>query len=479
MKKWIAAEWFAVLAGLCIIVYLLFTKPFVGVADNGDFLRVMGTIGLNYGVPGESNEDRFFGYAHQYFAYDRFFRGFYSSSQIILVVAARLVGYIFSPSTFDIRLLGALYSMLLLAATYLIVRDNKYKSAIVGIALAVCLLFMFYDIGYVAYFNSLFGEPVSLVFMLLSVGAGLRLLKQEEPARKVLWLYYISVFFLTGSKIQNAPVGVLFALLGLRFLTLRHDPGWRRLTVWLSASMLIISAAMYVAAPKDLKKINIYQTVFFGILNGSPDVKADLKELGLPEHLSVLAGTNFFQTDTAIKQDAPSMKPDFYDRVSHKDVLLFYLKHPSRLISKMEFAANNSMSIRPYYLGSYLKQENKARGALTFRFSGWSEFKNTHVPKSLLFITLFYAAYYAVAAFEYFRRRDRNSRIRTELMMLIGLAGIIAFLMPVIGDGQADIGKHLFLFNVIFDMMLVVSVVWLVYQLANLRMFRSGAVRNG
>lgn len=368
--------------------------------------------------------------------------------------------------------MGALFSILLLAATFILVRHNKYKSTIVGIVLAICLLLVFYDVAYVAYFNSLFGEPVSLVFMLLSVGLALWLLNQEEPSKKVLWMYFIAVFFLTCSKIQNAPVGILFALLGLRFMTLRYDLSWRRLTMWLSVSIFVISVVMYIAAPKDLKNINLYQTFFYGILNGSPDVQGDLKELGLPEHLSVLAGTNYFQTDTAIKQDAPSMKEDFYDRVSHKDVLLFYLKHPSRLISKMEFAANNSMSIRPYYLGSYVKQENKPSGALAYTYSAYSEFKNKHMPKSLLFITLFYVVYYGVAIFEYIRRWDRHSRIRTELMMLIGLVGIIGFMVPIMGDGQADIGKHLFLFNVCFDMMLVVAVVWLAYQLVNLRIFR-------
>ncbi|GAA4838245.1 membrane protein [Paenibacillus vulneris] len=474
MKRWVTCEWCAVLAGLCILLYLLYTGPFIGVADNGDFLRVMGTIGLDYGVPGESDDERFFSFAHRYFAYEQWFRGFYASTQIILVAAACLIGLVVSPASFDIRVLGTLFALLLLAATYTIVRHNKYKSAVVGIVLAAALLYVFYDIAYIAYFHSLYGEPVSLVFLLLSAGLSLALLNQEQPSRKLLWLSFVSFFFLTCSKIQNAPVGVLLGMLGFRFLTLRHDPGWRRLTIWLSVSLLVVSAGMYMAAPKGLKNINMYQTVFYGILNASPDVKGDLKALGLPEHLSVLAGTNYFQTDTPIKQDAPSMKPDFYDRISHKDVLLFYLQHTSRFIDKLEFAANNSMSIRPYYLGNYLKQENKPPGALDYRFSSWSQFKNTHMPNSLLFIALFYAAYYAVAIYEYLRRKNRIARIRTELMMLIGFVGIIGFMVPVVGDGMADIGKHLFLFNVCFDMMLVASVTWLVYRLINLRAFRSG-----
>ncbi|GGH19872.1 glycan biosynthesis hexose transferase WsfD [Paenibacillus segetis] len=469
MRRFLTVEWFAVLAGICLVTILLFTHPFIGVADNGDFLRVMGTSGLNYGVPGESYEDRFFGYAHQYFAYDQFFRGFYTSTQMILVIVARKIGYVIHPSSFDIRVLGALYAVLLLSATYIIVRYNQYKSTIVGIVLALCLLFVFYDIGYIAYFNSLFGEPVSLVFLLLSVGFGLCLLHQKEPSQKMFWLYFIGVFFLTFSKIQNAPVGIMFALLGFRFTMLRQDKTWRRLTVWLSVSMIVLSVGNYIVAPKELKDINLYQTVFFGILKDSPNIEQDLQELGLPEHLLSLAGTNYFQSDTVIIQDAPSMKQDFYDRVSHMDVVLFYMKHPNRLIEKMKYAANNSMSIRPYYLGNYLKQEHKPSGALTISYSCWSEFKNSYVPRSLLFITLFYLIYYAIAMFEYIRHRDRTIRIRIELMMLIGLLGFMGFLTPIIGDGQADIGKHLFLFNVCVDMMLVVSLTWIVYQLVNFK----------
>ncbi|GGA19885.1 hypothetical protein [Paenibacillus physcomitrellae] len=471
MRKWLTAETFAVLAGFCILLYILIGKPFVGVADNGDFMRIMSSIGLNYYDAAESYEDRFFGFAHQYFAYDAFFRGFYPSSQLLVVAVARLIGAVFHPAAFDIRVLGLLYGLLLLAATWVIVRSGKFGSRLLAVILALCLLVVFYDIGYLAYFNSLFGEPISLVSMLLSIGLGLWLAQQKQPSRKLLWLFFIAAFVLTTSKLQNAPVGIAYALIGLRFMKLRDDFSWRRLTLWLSASLCVISIVLYVTAPKELKHINLYQTVFFGVLNGSPDVKGDLKELGLPERLEVLAGTNYFQAGTAIKQDDPSLKDDFYSRVSHGDVLLFYLKHPARFVSKMEFAAENGMSIRPYYLGNYLKSENKPPRALDFTYSTWSEFKNKHVPHTLWFIVLVYVLYYGVALFEYFRYYDTASRIRNELLMLVGLVGLFSFLVPILGDGQADMAKHQFMFNVCFDMMLVTAVAWIVYQLVNLRVW--------
>ncbi|KAI7258885.1 hypothetical protein KC345_g10453, partial [Hortaea werneckii] len=351
------------------------------------------------------------------------------------------------------------------------------RSYVTGLLLGAGLLFVFYDIGYLAYFNSLFGEPVSMVFMLLTFALGLRLTGQDRPAAKGLTLFFIAVLFLICSKIQNAPVGLAFALIFLRLRTLNGTGSWRKLALRFAVATALVSVIMYVAAPKELKHINLYQTVFFGILNESPDVRGDLRDLGLPERLAVLAGTNYFQAGTAIKQDDPSLTPDFYDRVSHKDVLFFYMKHPIRLIDNMKYAAQNSMSIRPYYLGSYEKSEAKPAGEVAYVYSGWSELKKNHLPHSLGFLALFYLVYYAGVLFHYFRTRELAGRISGELMMLLGLIGIFSFLVPILGDGRADIGKHLFLFNVCFDMMAVAMFGWTVHQLMRFLNFITGEKR--
>ncbi|MNO64064.1 hypothetical protein D3C76_547860 [compost metagenome] len=468
MKKFWKPEYLVSLAGCGLIIYLLFVGPFIGVADNGDFLRMMNTIGLNYYDTGASYEDQFFNFSHSRFAYENLFRGFYPSSQILIVLVPRLIGGLIHGSFFDVRLLGAVYALLLLVATWLLVRYNARGSYVTGLLLGAAILFVFYDIGYLAYFNSLFGEPVSMVFMLLTFALGLRLTSQEKPTTKGLTLFFIAILFLVTSKIQNAPIGIAFALIFLRFMTLDSARKWRKLALRFSIAIFLVSIVMYVTAPKDLKHINLYQTVFFGILNESPDVKGDLQDLGLPERLEVLAGTNYFQTDTVIKQDDPSLIPDFYDRVSHKDVLFFYLKHPGRLIDNMEYAASNSMAIRPYYLGNYEKSENKPAGTLSYTYSTWSQFKNKHIPHTLGFLSIFYLVYFAGALFQYFRSREVRGKIAGELLMLLGLIGVFSFLVPILGDGRADIGKHLFLFNVCFDMMALVMFGWIVHKVVGI-----------
>ncbi|MFD2115320.1 hypothetical protein ACFSTH_09975 [Paenibacillus yanchengensis] len=474
MSKWylqlfrVRLEWLFVIVGTIVLGSILFTKLFVGVADNGDFLRIMGTIGLNYSDLQQSYEAQFFQYAHRYFAYDHFFRGFYFSSHIIIVAVARLIGYVVSSSLFDIRVLAVLYSLLLLAAGWLILFALQSVHRLVRISVAILLLFVFFDSAYTAYFNSLFGEPVSLLFFLLTIGFGLLVTQVTQLNRKktVLILLFVSILFFVGSKTQNAPIGIAFSILALRYATLHRDGNWRRLAYMLSAITLLGSMAIYSFAPKEFKQINLYQTVFFGILNGSTDVKTDLQTLGLPEHLHVLAGTNYFEANTVIKQTDPSLQADFYDHISHGSVIKYYITHPMRLLEKAQVAAEHSMTIRPYYLGSYEQQVGKAPGAVAYRYSGWSEFKHQYMPRQLLFVLSIFAVYFLIVAYQWWKNRQYDTKMVWELFAIIGLTGCFSFLIPVIGDGHADLSKHMFMFNVVFDVMLVVIVGWLFDRLS-------------
>jgi hypothetical protein len=187
--------------------------------------------------------------------------------------------------------------------------------------------------------------------------------------------------------------------------------------------------------------------------------------LGLNPDFSVNAGTNYFTTDVAIKQQDPILKQQFYPNIDHKKIAIFYLKHPFRFINKLEVAANSSMTNRPYYLGSYEKAENLGYGAVSKAFGSWSELKRSVMPKSLLFLVLFAVLYFLVLIRKHVRASEVKQRIYLETYMVIGLLGGISFVVPIIGDGEADLSKHLFMFDVCFDMMLVTSVVWLIFAI--------------
>ncbi|MDQ0060099.1 glycan biosynthesis hexose transferase WsfD [Paenibacillus harenae] len=464
MKKFGFTSEMAIIAAAIVILGSILMIRAVGVADSGDFARIMWAGGIGY-ADDEPYKERYFGFAHTDYEYRQVLWSGYVSTQIIIVMIAGFISRIINSSFFDIRILSFMYSLLYIAALAIWMKYNKTRWTLLNAAIVAVAAFVFLDIGYIAYFNSFFGEAITLIFMLMTFGLALAVAQSEKPARKLLLLFFIACFCLICTKLQNAPIGLLLILIAARFWTLRKDKPWRKMILIGSSVLLLATAVMYLAAPQRLKHINLYQTVFYGILKDSPDPVAALKELGLPEQFKVLAGTNYFQTDTAIKQNDPILKEHLYSKLSHKDVLFYYMKHPGRFFQKLERGAENGMSIRPYYLGSYDQDKGKPYGTIAYTYSGWSEFKHDHVPNRLWFVGLIYLLYYAGIAYEYTRRPAARQRARIDIFACVGLIGLFGFAVPLLGDGEADLGKHLFLFNVCFDMMLAIGVVYLLGKL--------------
>jgi hypothetical protein len=464
--------WISALAAVGLIIGLIMVSPVIGMADSGDFGRVLGVTGLAVLNPNESYEQLYFHYAHRLFDYGGYTTGGYVSTHVILVALAGIIGRLWNGQVFDIRVLGVCYSILYVWAVYLLIRNapsaKKFShTLIVTLGLAISLMFIFGDIGYLAYFQSFFGEPYALIALLLMVASAMAIASSPLPTGKLLALFIIAAVAVATSKIQNAPLGFALALLAWRMLGLRADPRWRR-QVWMGVAIIFVcSALMIVVAPDRLKNTNLYQSIFYGVLKGSKDVAGDMKELGIPEKYSVLAGTNYFQKDTAIPQKDPVLRREVLEKLSHKDIALYYLRHPSRFMEKLDRAAANSMFIRPHYLGNYDQSAGKPPGALSYEFSGWSQWKEKNMPRDSGWYIGLFVAYYVVLGIVW-RKASRRLRLAAETLAVVALAGIFSSVIPLIGDGEADLGKHLFMFNVCFDMMVISIFTGAIYGLVKL-----------
>lgn len=468
-----AIAWLFGIGSAALIIALIMLPPVLGVADSGDYARVIGGAGIAPLDPNESYHDRYFGYAHRLYGYGSHTLGGYFSTHALFVLVAGWIGRAFDGARFDMRVIGACYLALFLWAAMLLVRyapkaDSRKATIAVTITLAACLLLIFEDVGYVAYFQSFFGEPFALVATLLTVAAVLALLSADKPGGAMFSVFVAAAFALATSKIQNAPLGFAFALLAWRMLRLRDDRRWRR-QVWTGVAALVVgSALMIVVAPDRLKHTNLYQSIFYGVLKGSPDVAADMRELGIPEKYAGLAGTNYFQKDTVIPQSDPTLHREVLEKLGHKDIALYYLRHPGRFLEKLEVAASNAAYVRPGYLGNYDRSAGKPWGAISHTYGAWSEWKAERLPHKLGIFLGFYACYYALLATLWLRTDSRRFRLGLETMAIVGLAGAFACFVAIIGDGEADMGKHLFMFNVCFDMMVVSAITGAAYGILKL-----------
>jgi len=79
---------------------------------------------------------------------------------------------------FDVRALGAIHLALFLLGVWLLLRLSARLGLATRAVIALLLALVFCDVGYAAYFNSLYSEPGSFVFLFLALAAAIGLAKQ-------------------------------------------------------------------------------------------------------------------------------------------------------------------------------------------------------------------------------------------------------------------------------------------------------------
>ena len=109
MSRYRIGEIILIFAFSGCVVFQLFVPPSIGLANDGDFAKMVGRFSLG---PGDSSEEyKYFTSrwvyksSHQWVSDNR-------SSELILITAALLIGWEFSSYVFDIRVLGAIHALL-------------------------------------------------------------------------------------------------------------------------------------------------------------------------------------------------------------------------------------------------------------------------------------------------------------------------------------------------------------------------------
>ena len=445
-----------------VLVFVLLVKPIVGVADNGDFWRVMAPAGLHH--MSQNFDDTYFQYVNrQYDITDvgLFQNWAYPSLDVLLVRAAVVLNKVFfSAKVFDIRFLAALYMSVYLVVLWSVIRLHGRQLGVLAWILAAFAVLVFTDVSYIAYFNSLYGEPVAYVFLLSSVVLALYLATKKNASLGVLMAFCTAVVLLLGAKTQNSAMGIVFLLFGIGLLRLRSDRRWAIAIAVFCIVIVIQSVLMYVLTPAWMKVCNEYDAVFYGILKDSPTPQRDLEELGVDPKFAVLAGTHYFMKDRPIDHSTPEFQRDYFENVNLGKVVQFYLQHPGRLVTKLGVAAEHGFTVSFRHLGTYEKSDDVPPRMVARVFDYWSRFKADVLPHSLLFVVLFYVAFLGVLGVNYARSQDVHQRIYIEVLGMVAILGGVQFVISIIGDGELDLAKHLFLFGACFDIMSVAGVMW-------------------
>jgi hypothetical protein len=303
-----------VFAAAVVLFWQLIPPPVPGVADNGDFAKLLGRYALNSGAYFEYANTKFF-FADKY----RYRSGFISSETLLIAPALAISRVIFRDGPFDLRIVGAVHASLFLLAVFLA------APALDGAGMGALALLLFCDFMYAGFFNSFYVEAAAYLFVALAAAFYLRAVRSRRGSDSIALL--VSMLLTVGASPHYAILGPWFAAL---FWVARDVLCGGRKTIAAAASLSLILAAwvsIRFFAPVSYAPKAPFNVIFSQILPNSAHPDRALEELGLDGSYRRWIGTQAYTP--GVPMDDPVFYQAFEARTSYRKIARYYLRHPA------------------------------------------------------------------------------------------------------------------------------------------------------
>lgn len=434
-------------AGL-ILSFQLFVPPVIGLADNGDFNRVIRRYDLS--APTFDDEAHFIVTKLRIDPKFHWESSEFSSERFLVRAAMVLNRAISKPGEFDLRMIGVVHAVLFLLALALlapVLRDAApWRRALIYFVIVA----VFCDVMYVSWLNSFFMDVPAYLFLLLTVVLYLRVARLDRRH----WIEYVAMIgcasLFASSKGQHTllalPIAAAFAL------TLR--PMWARIAAPLS--VLLVVGANLVAMPQYYRATPFFTVVFNVLLPGSPTPSEDLRALGLDDSYARYTGMFAYSPNSPLLDQ--KFEHDFARRVTPFRIAMFYARHPGRTIRQLGAGLNKAAEQRPIGLGNFGRETGRPPGSKSYAFAAWSQLKQ-HAFRNRGWIYLGWLL--ILIGIALFRAYRNNLLLAACLVFAAMTAGALA--IGALGD-NLETERHLFIYNAMVDVWFIGVIASLLYK---------------
>ena len=478
MRSVAGSRIFVVLAVVLVGVFLVgvWAQRDIGLADNSDFTRSIftfssGPVGLPMGWPAYDSEvgrQRFFYYWLPRWNLRWFLLRPITSAELLWVPGVLVAAV--SGGIIDLRVVSLFPKLLLLGEMLLVIawawRQTAHRFTLL-FALGVPTVLVFTTTDYLVYLQSFYQEAGTLVFLLPVLFALVYF--RRQPSRTRLAVVLVCVGLLTTAKRAD----FYWPLLTLPFLLSawlaghaapRETP--RRLTV-VAVGLLcavVATVASLRATSFGATGANAYQSFFFGALTFSDHPAAHLERCGLQTAAACVNHDAYSPVGRQYLVDHPN-------DVTFRHVLLTYARDPGAVVGAVRHVSGNMQDLSLEFLGKYALGDPRIAPdptpvwrAATERFrgagegtiwNGWSACKYWWFPTGgTLFACLgLFAGWFG---WQWLRASSETARELAMVGLVATLACPLDMGVAVLGEGRADLIKHLFLANLTFDVAAVV-----------------------
>ncbi|WP_168118748.1 DUF6273 domain-containing protein [Paenibacillus sp. HB172176] len=453
---------------LSVVSVLIYVPGAIGLADNFDFDRTLNAFGLSslsginfwsaefqYGI---ANPASVWQYFRNIFLPVKDNPQHYYSTQFIFTKIALFLNALVNklthhaPGLFHLVFQTVQYIMIYSISLFLFLKEKWRDGAYADLAVKAVFAAIFLDCGYLVYFNSFFGEATTLIFLLLSFV----LLLYLERNKRSYWVYMsliLSLFLFSGSKSANFPSALLLCI-PLLFCAIKYEGLRKKIIICVSVFAMLLAVYSYVRLiPQWMKDDTDFQAVYFGVLYNNPSPAQAAEQLGLPRELSRFESMNAYNWKSLTSAEREeTIQTLFQGRLSQADIIRYYFAHPAFFAQKLDTSAEASLPLRPTYLTNIHLDKRQADLLFDDRLNIWESIRKQFSGHASLFLCLILILSVVNLAV-LLRRKTGLYSILLRLALLGASAG--QFVVPMLKNGNADLQKHMFLFNVHVDILII------------------------
>ncbi len=449
-----------------LVGYQLFLPPVTGLANNGDFLKVLGPWSICSDHQPQNNKSLVTDYIVE--PRCQFDLGIPTLERPLAGAARHLSALFLGERRFDLRFLAAMHLAILLLGFGILLRLTLRAPAPVRYCIPLLFILIFSDVAYTGYLNSAYMDASAFVLLVtMTVIATAACLSRNRGSGLITLGYLIAGLALVFSKSQHALLGVIFAIVAAVF-AFRSTTLWRRVR-WAAVALLLTGGAttMLAITPSSYSLFAIYSVIFARLGPHSAAPLAMLKELGLGEQDLQYMNTTAYTPGAPIYTEL--WAEDFLRRTSFADLIVYYLHHPSvpllEMDSDLKLAAP---AMRPPEMPNFREQDGIPPGTMATRFSFWSNLRSAALRAFPYAVLLFYLAPWVAAIAAWRRKMNNSDRLVMPLALALSAAGVMEFAMATLTDAL-DSARHLFIFHVITELLILLIAADILNRLGNRR----------
>ena len=485
---------FMLITCLIILYTVLFSEPRMGAANNGDYYRFAERVGIN-GIEVYSDSDFvFFNKVYELWQWktmdwELLTPEKQSFGNVWLITLIRGLTNLLSDTSitpFSTLYLAVVFSVLLIIAAKILISCSIQCCGSISIWFVMLGIIILMGSMHLAWFNSLYGEALLFVGLLLSCSLTWSLIQFKFSPKKtimhILALCISNYLFLTAKPqgVLAWPFWVAMLIFLVLYLLKCSSINWNKLYRTICVAIIVVYCIYSGVSCMKLYQWNneyneqdtLYSSLMFGALMlADTDEEAEkmLEDMGLSPELVLDKGHHAYMPASELTIPPRSEKATeyIYNKINTFGVLKFYLSHPAYLWKAMEITAQYAKTPATSLL-MYVQSNPKEAIDHQARFTLWETIRPYIVPHHFWQYIVAYSFLFIIIIRSCIRNKhNRRHQLMLLLYCVIMLTGIIQYPLPFIGNGYADTNKQLYLFMLCWDITMLVALCWGITTLRN------------